>query len=56
MIDVGAELDRIVSDARAHGLTSIDLATLERLLHRRRYTRDLAAEPYEGMLVVDLHD
>ena len=35
MIDLASELARIVADARAHGLTTIDLATLERLLHRR---------------------
>lgn len=34
MIDITAELARIVADARAHGLQSIDLLSLERLLVR----------------------
>ena len=56
MIDIGNELARIVADARAHGQTMVDLATLERLLHRRHehLRRDLLAEPHAGMLVVDL--
>lgn len=52
MIDIGNELARIVADARAHGQTMVDLATLERLLHRRRteaLRRDLLAD---GMVVV----
>ena len=51
MIDITAELARIVADARSHGLTSIDLLSLERLLvdadgQRRRleqHRRDLMA-------------
>lgn len=37
------ELARIVADARAHGLATIDLAALERLLgrHREALRRDL---------------
>jgi hypothetical protein len=38
-MNLAAELARIVADARAAGLTSIDLATLERLLHRERQLR-----------------
>ena len=34
MIDIIAELVRLVADARGHGLTSIDLLSLERLLVR----------------------
>ncbi len=34
MIDITAELARLVADARGHGLTSIDLLSLERLLVR----------------------
>ncbi len=34
MIDITAELARLVTDARGHGLTSIDLLSLERLLVR----------------------
>lgn len=51
MIDITAELARLVADARSHGLTSIDLLSLERLLvraddQRRRleqHRRDLMA-------------
>lgn len=51
MIDITAELARLVADARGHGLTSIDLLSLERLLvraddQRRRleqHRRDLMA-------------
>jgi hypothetical protein len=34
VIDITAELARLVADARSHGLTSIDLLSLERLLVR----------------------
>jgi hypothetical protein len=34
VIDITAELARLVTDARGHGLTSIDLLSLERLLVR----------------------
>jgi hypothetical protein len=34
VIDITAELARLVADARGHGLTSIDLLSLERLLVR----------------------
>lgn len=34
MLDITTELARIVADARAHGLSSIDLLSLERLLVR----------------------
>ena len=34
MIDITAELAHLVADARGHGLTSIDLLSLERLLVR----------------------
>jgi hypothetical protein len=51
VIDITAELARLVTDARGHGLTSIDLLSLERLLvraddQRRRleqHRRDLMA-------------
>lgn len=51
MIDITAELARLVADARSHGLTQIDLLSLERLLvradaQRRRleqHRRDLMA-------------
>jgi hypothetical protein len=51
VIDITAELARLVADARGHGLTSIDLLSLERLLvraddQRRRleqHRRDLMA-------------
>ncbi len=51
MIDITSELARLVADARGHGLTSIDLLSLERLLvraddQRRRleqHRRDLMA-------------
>ncbi len=51
MIDITTELARLVADARGHGLTSIDLLSLERLLvraddQRRRleqHRRDLMA-------------
>jgi hypothetical protein len=38
-MDITTELARIVADARAAGLSQIDLATLERLLHRERQLR-----------------
>jgi hypothetical protein len=34
VIDITTELARLVADARGHGLTSIDLLSLERLLVR----------------------
>jgi hypothetical protein len=42
-IDLNYELSRVVADARAHGLKSIDLAALERLLgrHNESMRRDL---------------
>jgi hypothetical protein len=42
-IDLNYELARVVADARAHGLKSIDLAALERLLgrHNESMRRDL---------------
>ncbi len=51
MIDITAELARLVADARGHGLTSIDLLSLERLLvradaqrrHLEQRRRDLMA-------------
>jgi hypothetical protein len=51
VIDITAELARLVADARSHGLTQIDLLSLERLLvradaQRRRleqHRRDLMA-------------
>jgi hypothetical protein len=51
VIDITSELARLVADARGHGLTSIDLLSLERLLvraddQRRRleqHRRDLMA-------------
>jgi hypothetical protein len=51
VIDITTELARLVADARGHGLTSIDLLSLERLLvraddQRRRleqHRRDLMA-------------
>jgi hypothetical protein len=53
-LNLADELDRVVADARAHGLTSIDLAALERLLHRHSemLRRDLLRR--DDMLVVDL--
>ena len=33
-MNLAAELQRLVTDARAHGCTTIDLAAIERLLHR----------------------
>ncbi len=51
MIDITAELARLVADARSHGLASIDLLSLERLLvradaqrrHLEQRRRDLLA-------------
>jgi hypothetical protein len=51
VIDITAELARLVADARGHGLTSIDLLSLERLLvradaqrrHLEQRRRDLMA-------------
>jgi hypothetical protein len=45
VIDIAYELARIVDDARAHGLQSLDLVSLDRLLHRHREAlrRDLLA-------------
>ncbi len=45
MFDLHDELTRIVADARAHGLRSLDLAALERLLgrHHESQRRDLMA-------------
>ncbi len=51
MIDITAELARLVADARGHGLKSIDLLSLERLLvradaqrrHLEQRRRDLMA-------------
>ena len=42
-LDLNYELSRIVADARSHGLRSIDLAALERLLgrHNESLRRDL---------------
>ena len=36
MTSLSYELAQVVDDARAHGMQSIDLAALERLLHRHR--------------------
>ena len=33
-MNLAQELDLLVADARSHGLSQIDLAALERLLHR----------------------
>ena len=51
MIDITSELARLVADARGHGLKSIDLLSLERLLvraddqrrHLEQRRRDLMA-------------
>jgi hypothetical protein len=51
VIDITTELARLVADARGHGLTSIDLLSLERLLVRaddqrqrlEQHRRDLMA-------------
>ncbi len=34
MLDLAYELANVIDDARAHGMASIDLAALDRLLHR----------------------
>lgn len=51
---IAHELAALVADARAHGLTVIDLAALERLLDARRPRPDLVR--HGDMLVVGLDD
>ncbi len=55
MIDITAELARLVADARGHGLTSIDLLSLERLLVRAdAQRRRLEQRRRDLMAVYDL--
>ena len=55
-MNVTYELRRLIADARAHGLTSLDLASLERLVFRaeEHQRRDLLRQG--DMLVVGLDD
>ena len=55
-MNITYELRRLIADARAHGLTSLDLASLERLVFRaeEHARRDLLAR--SDMLVVGLDD
>ncbi len=54
MIDITAELARLVADARGHGLTSIDLLSLERLLVRADDQRRLLEQHRRDLMAV--HD
>jgi hypothetical protein len=55
VIDITAELARLVADARGHGLTSIDLLSLERLLVRAdAQRRRLEQRRRDLMAVYDL--
>ena len=55
MIDITAELARLVADARGHGLKSIDLLSLERLLVRAdAQRRRLEQRRRDLMAVYDL--
>jgi hypothetical protein len=55
VIDITAELARLVADARGHGLTSIDLLSLERLLVRAdTQRRHLEQRRRDLMAVYDL--
>jgi hypothetical protein len=55
VIDITAELARLVADARGHGLTSIDLLSLERLLVRAdTQRRHLEQRRRDLMAVCDL--
>ncbi len=54
MIDITAELARLVADARGHGLTSIDLLSLERLLVRADAQRRHLEQRRDLMAVYDL--
>lgn len=55
-MNVTYELRRLIADARAHGLTSLDLASLERLVFRaeEHQRHDLLRKG--DMLVVGLDD
>jgi hypothetical protein len=54
VIDITAELARLVADARGHGLTSIDLLSLERLLVRADAQRRHLEQRRDLMAVYDL--
>lgn len=51
---IAQQLAALVADARAHGLTVIDLAALERLLDARKHRPDLVRR--DDMLIVGLDD
>jgi hypothetical protein len=53
-VNLAVELARVEADARAYGLVSIDLATLERLLHRDRAFRMQRDLLVDGIAVADL--
>ena len=55
-MNLAEELARVVADARAHGLVSLDLATLERLLHRDRALRMRRDLLVDGIAVADLRE
>jgi len=55
-VNVTYELRRLIADARAHGLTSLDLASLERLVFRAEDARRDLVDRRRDMLVVDLDD
>jgi hypothetical protein len=56
-VNVTYELRRLIADARAHGLTSLDLASLERLVFRaEEHARRDLVDRRRDMLVVGLDD
>jgi hypothetical protein len=52
MTDLAARLTHVVHQARAAGMASLDLWTLEALLHEHHQRRDLLRR--DDMLIVDL--